>query len=161
MRPKLVIGAGNLLCRDDGFGVLACQRLAALPLPEDVEICEAGTGGLAAAALLERRALVVVVDAIDAGAEPGAVFRLRPEHLQRGAPGALALHELHLLDALAEAELLGRAPREVVVLAAQVADVSLGVGLTPALRPALNRVVGLVLAELGADSRTGGTSRCN
>ena len=72
--PKLLVGVGNVLRRDDGVGVRVAQIMARLPLPPEVEVYEAGTVGVDAAWILEQRELVVVIDAIDAGAKPGTFF---------------------------------------------------------------------------------------
>ena len=79
--PKLFVGVGNVLRRDDGVGVRAAEILAGMPLPPQVEVCEAGTAALDLASAIEGRERVVVVDAMDAGARPGAVFRLTPDGL--------------------------------------------------------------------------------
>lgn len=147
--PKLFVGIGNILRGDDGVGVEVAARLAGLSPPADVEVYEAGTVGAELAVVLENRELVVVVDAIDAGQPPGAVFRLAPEALQPAARSGLSMHDLHLLHALEETRLLGTAPREVVILAVQVADVSLGIGLSPPVDAAVERVVALAAGELG------------
>lgn len=147
--PKLLVGVGNVLRRDDGVGVYVARVLASLPLSADVEVYDAGTLGLDLASILEHRARVVIVDAIEAAGEPGAVFRLEPQELRPYARSEISLHDVHLLDALDETQLLGNAPREVVVLAVQVADVSAGIGLSPAVARALRHVVNLAVKELG------------
>ena len=150
MRPsKLLIGVGNVLRRDDGVGVLAAARLNCLSLPADVEIFEAGTVGIDAACILEGRKLVVVVDAIDAGEEPGTVLRLAPEQLRPYVQSNVSLHDLHLLDALDETHLLGTAPESVVVFGVQMCDWSTGIGLSPPVEAALDDVLRLAAETLG------------
>jgi hydrogenase maturation protease len=149
---KLFLGVGNVLWHDDGVGVRAAQIMAECPLPPDVEVYDAGTVGLDAAIALERRRLVVVADAIDAGAEPGTVFRFRPEELRPYARSAFSLHDVHLLDALDETRLLGTAPAEVVVLAVQVGDVSSGLGLSPPVEASMERLLNLAAKALGLPS---------
>jgi len=148
--PKLFAGVGNVLRRDDGAGVCAARALARLPLPPDVEIRDLGTAGRGAAAVLEDRILVVIADAVDLGSEPGRVFRLTPEGIRPYAETGLAPHVTHhWLHALDETRRAGRAPETVVVLSVQVADVSLGVGLSPAVDQALDELLRSAAAELG------------
>jgi hydrogenase maturation protease len=146
--PDILIGIGNLLRRDDGVGVLVAQHMARLPLPQHVEVIDAGTAGTELAALLEHRRLVIVVDAIDAGRPPGSIYRLDPESLQPASRSGLSVHDLHFLHALDETRLLGTAPQRVVILAVQVADTSTGIGLSPPVAHAANRVLALVAEEL-------------
>ncbi len=147
--PKLFVGVGNVLKRDDGVGVRVAQIMAGLRLPPSVEVYDAGTVGLEAAAMLERRQLVVVADAIEAAAEPGAIFRFSPQQLRPYVKTALSLHDVHLLDALDETRLLGTAPAQVTVFAVQVGDVSTGLGLSPAVEASLEKVLRLATDALG------------
>jgi len=154
--PKLCVGVGNVLRRDDGVGVRAAEILAGMPLPPQVEVYEAGTAALGLTSVIEGREKVVGIDAMHAGARPGAVFRLTPAHLRACFHAGLSLHEVHFLDALEETLLLGTPPREVVILAVQVGDVSTGIGLSPAVERAVDRVVELALHELGLPNTAGG-----
>lgn len=151
--PKLFLGVGNVLKHDEGVGVRAAELLAALPLPSDVEVCDAGTLGIETAVVLEGRELVVVVDALDAGAEPGAVFRLTPDQIAPSVRGGFSVHDFHFLDALNETRLLGTEPSEVIIFGVQVADVSSGLGLTAPVERALHRVLTLAGRELGVPER--------
>lgn len=153
--PKLFVGVGNVLSGDDGVGVRAAEIMMGLPLTPDVEVYEAGTALLELATVLELRERVVVVDAIEAGAEPGQVFRLLPEQIrsQEGLP--LSLHQIGLLHALDETHLRGRAPTEVVILAVQVGDLSGGMKLSPAVKASLLELLEAAVDELdlGLDIR--------
>lgn len=146
--PKLFVGVGNVLGGDDGVGVRAAEIMMGLPLTPDVEIYEAGTALLELASVMERRDRVVVVDAIDAGAEPGQVFRLRPEQIQSQASLPLSLHQLGLLHALDETHLRGRAPGEVVILAVQIGDLSAGMKLSSAVKASLFGLLETAVDEL-------------
>jgi hydrogenase maturation protease len=144
-----MVGIGNVLRHDDGVGVRVAQRLAALLRHPDVEVLEAGTAGMDIAAALECRDHVVVADAIEAHWAPGTIVRLAPEELESYGRSGLSVHDLHLLDALAETRLLEVAPNRVVTLAVQVSDTSPGIGLSPAVARAFPRLLRLALRELG------------
>jgi hydrogenase maturation protease len=145
--PKLFVGIGNVLQGDDGLGVRAAEIMEKLPLPHDVEVHECGTALLELARFLEGREVVVVVDAIDAHAEPGTVFRLKPEHLERPST-PISLHELDLSHALDEARLLGREPEKVFIVAVQIADLSRALTLSLPVEGALLRALGVAVHEL-------------
>jgi len=146
---KLLVGLGNLLKRDEGVGVVVAQRLSRRRLPPDVQVHEAGTSALDLADYLEGRRLVVVVDALESGGPPGAVYRFFPDQLRPCVRSGWSLHDLHFLDALNEVRLIGDAPREVVIFAVQVADSTTGIGLSAPVRRALPRLLTLVADELG------------
>lgn len=147
-RPRLLLGVGNVLRRDDGAGVFAARAAARLRLGR-LEAYDGGCGGIDLADVLESRPRVVIVDAIDAGLRPGATARIAPEQLRPAIRTGVSLHDLHLLDALAELRLLHRAPRRVIVIGVQVADISVGIGLSPPVERALPGVIRSALRELG------------
>jgi hydrogenase maturation protease len=82
MSPKrvLVAGVGNVFLGDDGFGVEVVRRLAGRELPEGVEVADFGIRGMDLAyALQDEYEVVIFVDAIPRGEEPGTVYLLEPE----------------------------------------------------------------------------------
>lgn len=73
-------GMGNVLRGDDGFGVVAAQRLLEQPIPAAVRVVEVGIGGIhLVQELFEVPDALVVFDAIDLGRDPGTVLVVRPE----------------------------------------------------------------------------------
>lgn len=76
----LVAGMGNLLRRDDGFGVIVAQRLLDGPIPEEVTVMDIGIGGIhMVQALFDRTEGLIVLDAVDLGRHPGTVVVIQPE----------------------------------------------------------------------------------
>ncbi len=45
-KPILEIGIGNILIKDEGIGVRVAEHMMKMSLPPDVEVMDAGTGGL-------------------------------------------------------------------------------------------------------------------
>src|SRR5262249_13077028 len=73
MSRRVIVGCvGNVLRGDDGFGPAVAERLT--DLPRGAEVIETGIGGVA---LLQELMTgcegLVVIDAVDRGAEPGTV----------------------------------------------------------------------------------------
>jgi len=150
--PKLFVGVGNVLQHDDGVGVRAAEIMSHLPLPDDIEVYDAGTGSMDLPCILNGRELVIVVDALQANAPPGAVFRMSPDEIRPFVKTGFSLHDLHLLDALEELKLLGLAPRRVIIFGVQVDDVSSGLGLSEPVEAGLQLVLEKVCEELGLSS---------
>ncbi|HAV0067202.1 TPA: hydrogenase maturation protease, partial [Escherichia coli] len=70
----VVMGLGNLLWADEGFGVRVAERLYAhYHWPEDVEIVDGGTQGLNLLGYVESASHLLILDAIDYGLEPGTL----------------------------------------------------------------------------------------
>src|SRR5690606_30828756 len=73
----LVLGVGNVLLQDEGFGVHLVREMAAMEWPPQVEFIDGGTAGLELIHLLEGASLLIVVDSLDAQVEPGSVFKFQ------------------------------------------------------------------------------------
>ncbi|MEJ5186453.1 MAG: hydrogenase maturation protease [Candidatus Geothermincolales bacterium] len=152
----VIIGIGNPLCRDDGFGVHALRYLRGR-VPEEVELVEGSIYGPDLLPFLEGKAKAIFIDALDAGEEPGALFRFSPEQVSLELPSIpVSLHDFGVYDLLRAAELLGQRPEEVVIIAAQVKDLGVGMELSPELEALLPRVCELVLEEIGDACREKG-----
>jgi Ni,Fe-hydrogenase maturation factor len=84
----LVLGVGNLLLGDEGFGIHAVRRLEAGRLPEWVRVEDGGTGGVDLLDWIAAHDHVVVIDAIrvrQAGTEEQDRFRDRGFRAMGGA----------------------------------------------------------------------------
>ncbi len=146
--PVLVLGLGNILLRDEGVGVRVVEAMGLMDLPGDVELFDGATAGLDLLDTLAERRKVIAIDAMDADCEPGTVLRLKPENLSRRRNPAVSLHEIGLLETLAAADLLGIAPRDVVILGVKPFDTGCGLDLSCEIRGLVPRIVELVMTEL-------------
>jgi hydrogenase maturation protease len=73
----LVLGVGNPLMGDDGIGLVVARALQRRGIT-GVEIVEAGTPGFGLIDMLSSVREAVLIDAVDAGCAPGAVFWVDP-----------------------------------------------------------------------------------
>lgn len=147
-KPVLIVGVGNLIQRDDGFGVHVVRKLADEELPEDVELFDGGTLGPEMLPWLEGRDKVVFIDAVNADMEPGKLFRFKPGDLQYQMQEKTSIHEIGLIDTLSMAELMGTAPRDVVIIGVQPKVVDWGEELSPELQNVIPKVINLVKNEI-------------
>jgi hydrogenase maturation protease len=158
VRPILVLGVGNLLLRDEGVGVHVVRALGAEEggsaasspsLPSNVEVVDGATAGFGLVDILADRRKVIVIDAVQAAGEPGAVLRLTLDDVLPSGTWPLSLHEIGFLEALAATARLGCAPGEVVIFGVRPAVVDYGLELSPPVAAAVPRIVALVRQELG------------
>lgn len=145
----LVLGLGNLVMTDDALGSRVVEALEQrFEFPEQVKLLDGGTLGLDLLPRLEGIDKLLVVDALEMGAEPGTVFRLVGGEVPRAFANKLSVHQMGLQDLLAVAELLGHLPSELVVLGAQAASIEMGTELTEVVAGVLEEIVDAVVAEL-------------
>jgi len=155
VRGVSVLALGNVLMRDDAWGPWTLAALlAGWELPADVTALDLGTPGLDLSPWVADADVLVLVDTVRAAAAPGTLrVYQRAQILATPLEPRLSPHDPGLKEALLAAELAGTAPRDVVLVGAVPADVSMGIGLTPALRAAVvpgAEAVVRVLAGFGA-----------
>jgi len=145
----LVLGLGNILCGDDGAGVVAVHQLSRRwRVPEGVRIVDGGTLGLDLLALVAASDRVILVDAVRADASAGTLVRLTGDEVAPAVYERLSPHQIGVADLIAGAALCERYPSEVVIIGVVPAMTDLQLGCTPAVEASVPGLVGNVLAEL-------------
>ncbi len=121
MHDVLVLGIGNLLWADEGFGVRCVESLAAqYEMPESVLWLDGGTQGLYLLPYLQQVRRLIVFDAIDYGLRPGTMRLVENGEVPRfmGAK-KMSLHQTGFQEVIAAAELTGRCPAEMLLIGIQ------------------------------------------
>lgn len=151
----LILGAGNLLLSDEGFGVHAVRHLERrYALPDCVELFDAGTLGILATHKIEEADLVYILDVVEAEGAPGTVLRFeKDDFMLNRVPVKLSPHQAGVQEMLLVSEMRGRCPAEIYLLGVIPATVEPGEALSPLLQARLAEVADALVAELRA--RTG------
>ena len=148
----LVIGLGNPLMGDDGIGLVALQRLRERRVPPGVELVDGGTWGMNLLPIIERADAVILLDAIRAGAAPGAVIELEGDAVPRRLAVKLSPHQIDLAEVLALAALRGTLPPRLFAIGLEPEVVEMSTALSPAIEAALPAMLALVERRLAAMS---------
>jgi hydrogenase maturation protease len=162
--PRIaVIGIGNVLMGDDGFGPHVATLLDAwYEWPDDVQVVELGTQGLELTPFVRDVEALVVVSSVHHGGEPGTLRVLtKAEVMDPSIPAAtpslrMSPYEPHIRGHVQKLEWMGSPPRDLWVLGAAPESIELIGGLTPRVRAALPAAVEEVLAivrGLGVEPR--------
>ena len=69
-RKVLILGVGNILLSDDGFGVHLINSLADTPFPPNVQVLEAGTVSHQLIPLFRELDHLIIIDVVEAGDTP-------------------------------------------------------------------------------------------
>ncbi|MDR0528909.1 MAG: HyaD/HybD family hydrogenase maturation endopeptidase [Zoogloeaceae bacterium] len=136
----LVLGIGNLLWADEGFGVRCVEFLAqGWRFPASVTLMDGGTQGLYLLPYVREADALLVFDALDYGDPPGTLREITGEDVPRFmGVKKMSLHQTGFQEVLAAASLLGGLPRELVLLGVQAENLEdYGGSLTPAAREKL------------------------
>jgi hydrogenase maturation protease len=149
----LVLGIGNVLWADEGFGVRAVEGLhAAYAFPDEVVVQDGGTLGLNLYDAVANARRVLVFDAIDYALPPGTLRVLRDGEVPAWGRTKLSPHQLGFNDVLALAQMRGRGvPDAIVAIGVQPLTLDdFGGSLTEPVRNRLAEAVALAAAELAA-----------
>jgi len=106
-KPTLVLGVGNTLFGDDGFGCAVIEYAEShCSIPEDVCLLDVGTGvrKLLFTLCLSpiRPQQLIIIDAIDVGRAPGEIFEIDPAELPVAKLDDFSLHQLPTSNMLRE-----------------------------------------------------------
>jgi len=121
-KSTLILGCGNTLFGDDGFGPAVIDYLEKhCRVPEDVTILDVGTGAreiLFNIVLTEKKPKrIIVIDAFDCRKKPGNIFTIPIDNLPEKKIDDFSLHQLPTSNLLKELKDLCHV--EVILLTAQ------------------------------------------
>ncbi len=147
----LVIGVGNIFRGDDGVGLMVAARLQEMGLA-DVTVREQSGEGTSLIAAWENAAYVIVVDAVQSGAEPGTIYRLdvteKPIPADYGSH--FSGHAFGVAGAVEMARLLGKLPQRLIVYGIEGLSFTTGQGLSVEVEGVLETAVQQICGELTA-----------
>ena len=155
----LVLGIGNILWADEGFGVRALETFHALyRLPPNVNLLDGGTQGLYLVQFVQEADYLLVFDAIDYGLRPGALKIVQGDEVPKftGAK-KMSLHQTGFQEVLSAADLLGDYPEKLALIGCQPLDLEdWGGPLTEPVRGQLEQaadIAAVILEQWGAPCR--------
>ncbi len=159
----LILGIGNVLWADEGFGVRCVEVLADThALPDSVRLLDGGTQGLYLLPFLEEAEALIVFDAVDYGLTPGTMKVVRDSEVPAfmGAK-KMSLHQTGFQDVIATARLMGYCPPRMVLIGCQPVELEdYGGGLRPAVAARIPEALAVargVLADWGVPAAAGRT----
>jgi hydrogenase maturation protease len=147
MDKILIVGIGNMLCRDEGIGVHVIEEMEDIELPSHIELLDIGTSTLDLISHLEGVKKLIAIDALKAGEAPGTIYRLRPEDLLPKEGGPIFLHEIGLLESLDMAKKMGK-EIETVIIGVEPKVLDWGVELSDEVKKKIPAIIEAVQKEL-------------
>ncbi len=120
-QKTLILGIGNILWADEGFGVRAVEYLNQhYAFDDTVTLMDGGTQGIYLVQFVEQADILVVFDAIDYGLEPGTMKLIEGEDVPKfmGAK-KMSLHQTGFQEVLMMADMLGRYPKHLLLVGVQ------------------------------------------
>jgi len=145
-----VLGLGNMLMSDDGFGPYVVRVLDAFyEFPDDVQVLDVATPGLVLAPFLVDTEAVFLVDTVKANGTAGDIrIYDRADILGRTPQARVSPYDPALKEALLTAAASGAGPVNVKLFGVIPDWVAPGVHLSRNVRSAVAPIIGLVITEL-------------
>ena len=153
----LVAGIGNIFLGDDAFGVEVVQQLTSRCLPQKVQLVDFGIRSYDLAyALMDEWDLVILVDAVPRGGQPGTIYTIEAELPETAGAVAPDAHSMNPVSVLQLVQALGGNPGRLLVVGCEPsnlgADEDGGFGLSPPVQEAVSQAI-QVIEELVAGNQ--------
>lgn len=146
-RRILIAGIGNIFHGDDAFGCEVVKKLGELDLPDHVEVRDFGIRGFdLALSIAQPYALVILVDCIRAGADPGTLIVMEP---RTGGTNKLETHSVTPASALELAAQFPEKADRVVIVGCEPENTEFGDEMSDAVRRGVERAVAKVVELCG------------
>lgn len=146
-----VLGIGNLLWADEGFGVRCIEALQQrYEFAPHVQLIDGGTQGLYLIQHVQQAGKLLIFDAIDYGLAPGTLKLVENDEVPRflGAK-KMSLHQTGFQEVLMLALLTEQYPREVLLVGCQPEELEdYGGSLRPVVRAAMEDALALGIDAL-------------
>ena len=136
--PVTVLGIGNIILRDEGFGVRAMEYLdERFRFSCDVRLLDGGTLGPELLHFITGTEKLLILDAVAGDAPAGTIYRFEDDAVMAHFQEKMSSHEIGIQDVLAWLTVTDRAIPNVVVLGMQPYEVTAGLSLSPEMAAAL------------------------
>ncbi len=149
----LVLGIGNLLWADEGFGVRCVEAInAAYELPPQVLVMDGGTQGLYLLPYVQQAKRLIVFDAIDYSLPPGTMKLVEGDDVPRFmGVKKMSLHQTGFQEVISAASFTGKCPDEMLLIGVQPVELDdYGGSLRPLIKDCIAPAVAHALARLEA-----------
>jgi len=156
----LILGIGNVLWADEGFGVRCVENLnARYRFPESVRVMDGGTQGIFLLPWVRLASRLLIFDAIDFGLKPATLRLIQGDDVPRymGAK-KVSMHQAVVQEVLSSAQLTGEFPDELALVGVQPELLNdYGGSLTAAVKAQIDSAITLacrVLDDWGVQYRS-------
>ncbi len=151
MKKKIgIAGVGNLILRDEGFGVHTVKYLMDNYIfPENVDIQDVGTASIYMAPFLEECDPVFVIDVVDIEGEPGSFHLYTMDDVKAGNfQTRMSPHQLGFLEILEVCKLRDKAPKTMEFYTVIPKELTESVQLSDELHEQMINVANMILKRL-------------
>lgn len=149
--PIVLLGVGNILLTDEGFGVHVVNQLREdYVFNPPITILDGGTMGMELLTYMRGMTKLLLVDAINGGDTPGTVYEFPHEEMNTYFTEAISVHEVGMQDILRIRALQEDPLEDAVVIGVEPESLELGLDLSETTQVAVKEVKERILAVLAS-----------
>lgn len=144
-----VLGIGNVLLQDEGFGVHFIRWISERYQDTDeVRIIDGGTLGYALLDIVSSCRNLIVVDVLKVDDVPGSLYRFDKQEMEIHLPPPTTAHEVTFSDLLFKLELMDESPEVIFLCIVPASYGDMNMEMTPLMREKFPAMEKLLLDEL-------------
>lgn len=126
-----ILGIGNTLYSDEGIGVYCIPFLQEIFANcEDIVIEDGSTDGMKLLSFVEESENLLIIDAINAGKEPGTFIRIEGEEIPKYFGVKMSIHQMGFAEVLAAAQFRDKYPKNIIMVGMQPYSLALSPEVT-------------------------------
>ena len=144
-----ILGVGNILLTDEGFGVHVIRELEKKYIfSKNVQIIDGGVLGLNLLNVILESDKLIVVDVVRSGDAPGTLYRIDNDEIPTRIKAKNSLHQLDFIESLTKGAAIGEIPYTIII-GVEPKDIETHcLDLTPEIKKAITPTIQMVLSEL-------------
>lgn len=147
----LLLGIGNVLWADEGFGVRVIEHLQKhYRFPDNIVVMDGGTQGMYLVEHVQAADVLIVFDVVDYGLPPATMKRVENDDVPNflGAK-KMSLHQTGFQEVLATAQMLGQYPQHLLLIGVQPEELDdYGGSLRPSVKAQIQPAIDMALDYL-------------
>jgi len=146
----LIMGIGNMLLSDDGFGIHVIKKLKDLQddhqITDNIDIVDGGAAGIDILYYMENYNTVIFIDSIKGGKEPGYIYKIIIDDMNIFKDIKItSLHDLELTSVLKIAKELNTLPNKIYLIGVEPYDyTTISMELTPLIEKRINEIIDII-----------------
>lgn len=141
----LVLGIGNILMSDDGYGCAVINHLRSLDIPAGVTLIDIGTAAISYCADISSAENIIIVDTIAAGNSPGIIYQLTIEDMNTVTDTFGRFHELSIYTLVRMTQAITGYPQKCVVFGIEPLHFGFSTAISPIVYSTIPRISDLIL----------------
>ncbi|MCL5018917.1 MAG: hydrogenase maturation protease [Patescibacteria group bacterium] len=147
MKKIYLIGMGNLLMGDDGFGIRIIEELSMKPLPGEAILIDGHYLGIASIPEIEKNTKIIFIDAVKSGLPPGSLSKYQYSDLAIDKIKPVSLDQLTIIDFIDFYE--GKIDQSnIIIIGIEPKIITNRIGLSPEIEAKISDTVNMIINEI-------------